>query len=569
MRNKATYLFFLLTVLSLVAGAQSGRLSNWCFGNGAGVSFNTGAPVAFSGSAISTSEGCASISNTGGQLLFYTDGESVWDRTHALMPNADGTTWNKKLTGDGSSAHSAIITTHPCDTNKYYIFTTDGGTSFSAGDPKGSWDGVYYTVIDMTLNGGKGDVDLAYLATQTGYIAGANKISLVDSVQEKVNAAIHSNGVNYWIVAQRKRGDFRAFLVDCDGIDNTPVISNTTFATDVSYANMAFSADGKCLVVCGGPNWSVHMFDFNNTTGVITNKQTLVADQSELGAAWGVAFSPNDSNIFVVPWAGSKYKKFKRFAPSVPASGVIVNLPNTTTVLQLAPDGKIYATNNTDNSKLSAFTTPNNFANPGFVSNAVTLSNGTSCSYGLPTMFNGIASLKKKEFVRSDTAFCTVNPASIALGKDSLSCFNYDWAPAANLNNPASSNPIASIAQTTTFTVSVSSSCTTYVDTVKITVETCEESAHYFPNAFTPNNDGLNDLFKPVFSEFTNKDYLLMIFNRWGDVIFSTNDITQGWNGRYKDSSKDAQQDVYVYKLFAIDKYGIELEKVGHVSLVR
>ncbi len=569
MKGKIYIFLVLLLIPVLFFGQVSMRDNNWYFGNNAGVSFNTGSPVAVAGSAMSTSEGCASISNTGGQLLFYTDGATVWDKTHIAMPNADGSSWNKKLSGNSSSAQSAIITTHPCDTNKYYVFTTDGETSFDATDPKGMYDGLYYTVIDMTLNGGKGDVDLAYLAAQPGYVAGGNKIELIDSIQEKVNAAIHSNGVNYWVVAQRINGDFYAYKIDCNGIDMTPRKSLNLYGpgAHVTYANMAFSKDGKSLTVAGGFNWSVHLFDFNNTTGIASNKRTLVADVMELGAAWGVCYSPNDSIIYVVPWGGVTYKRFKRFAPNVPASGVIATLPTSTTVIQLAPNGKMYATNNDATNYLSVFNTPNNFANPGFVSNAVALGAGT-CSYGLPNMFSGFSSMRDPEFVRNDTSFCTMGQASLSLGKAAMDCFTYSWDPPLGLDDPTSSNPVATLNQTTTFKVTASTVCKTSEDSVTITVSTCEESAVFFPNAFTPNNDGVNDIFIPSLYDYVDTQYELLIFDRWGNLIFKTNNPKQGWNGNVK-TNRPAQQDVYVYKILAFDKYGIELSKIGHFSLVR
>ena len=97
-----------------------------------------------------------------------------------------------------------------------------------------------------------------------------------------------------------------------------------------------------------------------------------------------------------------------------------------------------------------------------------------------------------------------------------------------------------------------------------------------FPNAFTPNQDGSrggaynpsavdNDIFFPVYSEVDN--YLLQIFNRWGELIFESQDVKIGWDG-YIDG-KLAQQDVYVYKVSGTYLNNSSFEKVGEVTLLR
>lgn len=82
-------------------------------------------------------------------------------------------------------------------------------------------------------------------------------------------------------------------------------------------------------------------------------------------------------------------------------------------------------------------------------------------------------------------------------------------------------------------------------DTVKGIINIKGYNSFYIPNSFTPNNDGLNDRFKPIITNYNAAT--LKIFNRWGDMIFSTNDIEQGWDGRFKNSN--SPPDVYVYQL--------------------
>lgn len=87
----------------------------------------------------------------------------------------------------------------------------------------------------------------------------------------------------------------------------------------------------------------------------------------------------------------------------------------------------------------------------------------------------------------------------------------------------------------------------------------------YIPNSFSPNGDFMNDVFKPEYTGFVEIE--LLIFDRWGELIFRTNELTSGWNGKYKEVN--CELGVYVYKLNATDLYRKTIERVGHVTLIR
>lgn len=87
----------------------------------------------------------------------------------------------------------------------------------------------------------------------------------------------------------------------------------------------------------------------------------------------------------------------------------------------------------------------------------------------------------------------------------------------------------------------------------------------FVPNSFTPNNDGLNDTFKPIVPYY--KTATLQIFNRWGDLILNTNNIEQGWDGKIKGAN--APNDVYVYKLLVEFLDGKTQKLDGHITLAR
>jgi gliding motility-associated-like protein len=93
----------------------------------------------------------------------------------------------------------------------------------------------------------------------------------------------------------------------------------------------------------------------------------------------------------------------------------------------------------------------------------------------------------------------------------------------------------------------------------------------FVPNAFTPNNDGDNDEFIPMGINFNDPGYEFMVFDRWGEVIFKTNNATEGWKGKRNNNMRDAQEDVYIWRVTYVDHFsGIKQKPiVGHVALIR
>ena len=119
-------------------------------------------------------------------------------------------------------------------------------------------------------------------------------------------------------------------------------------------------------------------------------------------------------------------------------------------------------------------------------------------------------------------------------------------------------------------TVSFSDGCHTYTDTLSISVESCLCPV-WIPNVFTPDGDGLNDIFKPVIDcEVFN--YRMRIFNRWGREVFTTTDPNEPWRGESPNASYFSNESVYSYILTyeqRVDGLGIPNTLVGSVTLLR
>ena len=92
--------------------------------------------------------------------------------------------------------------------------------------------------------------------------------------------------------------------------------------------------------------------------------------------------------------------------------------------------------------------------------------------------------------------------------------------------------------------------------------------ALFAPNAFTPNEDGINETFFPKGIGIDESNFRFMIFDRWGDMIFETTDIKEPWDGRANNGKKMAQLDTYIWKIETYDDDGAEHEYVGKITLI-
>jgi gliding motility-associated-like protein len=89
----------------------------------------------------------------------------------------------------------------------------------------------------------------------------------------------------------------------------------------------------------------------------------------------------------------------------------------------------------------------------------------------------------------------------------------------------------------------------------------------YMPNSITPNGDGLNDVLLPFGQSWVSENYKFRVFNRWGQMIFQTKNISEGWDGKLKGSL--GLNDTYVWMVSVMDYYGVEHSYQGTVVLLR
>ena len=140
----------------------------------------------------------------------------------------------------------------------------------------------------------------------------------------------------------------------------------------------------------------------------------------------------------------------------------------------------------------------------------------------------------------------------------------FTWLPAAPLNNAAAQNPLATLYNDTRFTLEVMdiAGCKGW-DTVFIKVYA--GPTYYVPTAFSPNGDGRNDIFRPIPSGIVKTNWF-RVYNRFGNLLFETNEWLKGWDGRYRGRKQPIG--AYVWMIQGVDNNGKIIEKKGTVILV-
>jgi gliding motility-associated-like protein len=320
-----------------------GEANNWVFGNRCWITFPTNQPVV---NAIPSSFnfGSASISDKNGQLLFYTDGQYVYNKLHQVMPSCG----LSGLMGIQFSATPIMIIPYPAHDSLYYIFYVENW-----------WAANYvprlrYSIVNMNLQNGLGDLDQMDILVNNDFIA------------PKFTAVLHCNKRDVWLVGHYRESDrYFSYLITKAGLSSSPVLSLGNMVTGAGLKGHMKSSPGgdKIATAYRGSMDCIELMDFNNQTGELTNSKTITVTPSwnyplsfhDTGP-YGVEFSPSGKYLYVsstydVQPSGYAFGHIHQFDVSsntvttIQASRVLIDstrqLPGFAG-MQLASNGKIY-----------------------------------------------------------------------------------------------------------------------------------------------------------------------------------------------------------------------------------
>ena len=445
-------LFIILVLLMPCLVLAQGESNYWYFGIKAGLNFNAFPANALTNGQVNAHGGSSSISDANGNLLFYSQGMMVWNQNHTVMPNGYG------LLGSSSSTQNSIIIPKPGSSTIYYLFTNGAYTDAY---------GLHYSEIDMSLNGGLGDVT-------------SNKnIVLLDSTTEKLSATYHFNETDVWgLTHERNTNAFYAYLVTAAGI-SSPVITNigivhdgNNSSSDVSVGQMKFSPDGsKVALATSANNNTFEIFDFNNLTGQLSNPLTISGTQ--YANPYGVEFSPDGTLLYCSLTNSNKVYQFNLQAGSNTAiinSGQIVVESGSTNIggLQLGPDSRLYLARYMAG-YLGVFNNPNFLgSNSNYTDDGISLSTKKS-RRGLPNFITSF--FNNPRFIYTNTCFGDSTQFYISDLNGVISVLWNFGDPASGVNNTSTlTSPFHIFSNSGTFQVSLIRNFNTFSDTVMNTV---------------------------------------------------------------------------------------------------
>lgn len=327
----------------------AGERANWYFGTHWGISFSTGVGLPSLPSSVVSLEASAAISDNAGQLLFYTDGRSVYNSTHAVMANGNVTLNGGVNSGMGSNAQGTLIVPRPGNANHHYIFSTSD-VDFGAVIQ----NGVSYYEVDMAQNGGLGNV--------------LNPNAPVHPTQnyattEPILAVPQCNGTDFWIIVKPTNNNhpglpnpgpinnvdnlIMSYSLTSAGLANIPVVSNAgAFNTPAIPVNsntwiggLAVSPDKTLIAYSDLITSQTHLYNFDCASGILNYLTTIN------GGGYGACFSPNSRVLYT-----SNLNSFVQYDLSnLSPCNLIIPFKLVATVsnafagtAQLGPDGRVY-----------------------------------------------------------------------------------------------------------------------------------------------------------------------------------------------------------------------------------
>lgn len=367
--NIIFYLFF-YTILH-----SQGEGNIWYFGNSAGLDFNSGSPEVISGN-LHTKEGCSTICDANGDLLFYTDGDTVWTKDHSVMESGIG------LLGHYSSTQATLIVKKPLSENEYFIFTL------------GAFEnqvGFNWSLVDMNLNNGFGKVTIK------------NQELLEGPISEKLTATLHSNEHDVWVMIHDLNDRFYCYLITPDGLNPTPIITEIGTEHDGYPGAMKFSTIGNKLAVSIRKGLQqkgiIEIFDFDKSSGIVSNPIKHVDPDD--GWFYGLEFSHDETKLYASKVLTEDAIWQFDLSQSTPeeilnsfqlVGSISLTILNNSGSLQIASDQKIYFAK-----RETGFVGV--IHNPGllgslcsFEDNAIYLGADNACQFGLQNINQSIFS---------------------------------------------------------------------------------------------------------------------------------------------------------------------------------
>ena len=293
--KKMKFLFFLFLINLFFNNLiyTQGENNIWNVNFRKTIDFNTNPP-----SFIDTSNGFYSLGpgttvcNANGNFLFYTDGVRVFNRFGEAMKNANA---NNRLKASSKATMPVLVVPNPNNKDQYYIFSMEGG--YHSNRLNYEIGKLYYSILDMSLEGGNGDI-----------IANEKNILLQENLTGRL-ISVKGNCGSVWVVLHEYGTNrFLAYEINEEGIQ-PPVISQvgailnkTNSMIPIPYdGTMKISPNNKKIALFGGGEPIIELFDFDNATGRLSNPISLT-NQAQISIINSGSFSPDSKKLYVTEY---------------------------------------------------------------------------------------------------------------------------------------------------------------------------------------------------------------------------------------------------------------------------
>lgn len=417
--------------------------------------FGTCEPLIVQGG-IDGFEGCLTVSNEDGDLLFYTNSDYVWNANHQIMQNGEinGFFYDPMGTSNFMSTNTQVaVAQNPADLNLYYIFTTDaqnvGFQEFTC------------TVVDMSQLGGLGAVSDSFILP-------------AENIEERICTIPKSDGTGMWVVTHEYLNNkFLAFEVTAAGVNTTPVVSEVGDVHEF-YPN-SLNARGELKSNLEGNRLAlvqdqmgglIELFDFNQATGTVSNP----IEVGLIDHGFGLSFSPNGQLLYVGTWVNFdpidnrlwQFDISSNDPTTIENSMVeldVTSLFDAFGSIRNAPDGKMYI--GRPNDYVSIIENPDtcgigcNFISEGIFMGAGQGAWGLNCLWELPASPAPSASIDLGEDIDS----CI--PVTIGIEVDEAT--SYEW-------NTGETSSTITVDESGVYEVEVAIGSCTYTDEVEVSI---------------------------------------------------------------------------------------------------
>ncbi len=371
-----------------------------------------------------------------------------------------------------------------------------------------------------------------------------------------------------------------------DGVNFTPPVGNTTYTVTANLDN-CISTDivsitvnplpqvdaGPPLSICEGDAISLTAFDLlggNSTTFTwdngIQNGTSFVPNQSGVYTVTGVQNNCENTDqvqVTVNPLSEVSFTG-DNLSGCIPLTTVLTNnssITGNSCVWDISNGQTLFGCNS-----ISLITT-----DPGCYDVTLTVTTSAGCE-SQATVLNYICTEGPPNAnFSADPMVVTSNDPIVNFTNGSFGAVNYEWdfgdGNTSNEINPSHQYESTEEGSYTVQLIALSQyGCS---DTAYAIIEVQEDLIFYVPNTFTPDNDNYNETFQPVFtSGFDPYDFNLLIFNRWGEILFESNNANVGWDGTY--GGKIVKDGTYIWKIEFKTKYTDERQiHRGHVNILR